>query len=382
MPAFHLSAEGLSICVAEDFFMYESIIIGGGLIGLLTARELAIAGKKVLLIEQGEVGRESSWAGGGIISPLYPWRYPGSITELARWGQHHYPDLADALRNESGIDPEYTRNGLLVIEPDDVQLAIDWASSSHQILHKIDQATIRDHEPALATEALEAAWMPDIAQIRNPRLVKAAFKAIRDRVECRQHTQVTGFIMRGNHIDGVTTSSDRFLSECVVVCAGAWAGKLLNDFLPRPDIKPVLGQMILFRAPPDTVSRIVLHRDRYVIPRRDGRVLVGSTVEYRGFDKTTTAVAKRTLQHYALDHFPVLSEAIIEHHWAGLRPGSPHGIPYIGPVPGIQGLYLNAGHFRNGVVLGPASARLMSDIVLGREPILPPTPYGLDASRD
>jgi glycine oxidase len=361
--------------------MHDCIIIGGGLIGMLTARELAIAGRQVLLLEQGEVGRESSWAGGGIISPLYPWRYPGSITELAGWGQRHYPDLADALHAESGIDPEHTRNGLLVIEPEDIKDAIDWARSSHQILHKIDQTTILECEPTLRTEALQAAWMPEIAQIRNPRLVKAAFKAIRERVEIRQHTQVSGFITGGDRIRGVTTSSGNHLSECVIVCAGAWAGTLLNDYLPRPDIQPVLGQMILFRASPDAIKRIVLHQDRYVIPRRDGRVLVGSTVEYRGFDKTTTEDAKRTLKHYALDHFPMLAEAEIEHHWAGLRPGSPHGIPYIGPVPGINGLYLNAGHFRNGVVLGPASARLMSDIVLGRTPILSPTPYALDADR-
>jgi glycine oxidase len=139
--------------------------------------------------------------------------------------------------------------------------------------------------------------------------------------------------------------------------------------------------MILFHAQPGAISRIVLHNDRYVIPRRDGRVLVGSTVEHRGFDKTITDQARASLKQYALDHFPLLEQADIEHHWAGLRPGSPQGIPYIGPVPGIDGLYLNAGHFRNGVVLAPASARLMSDIVLGRNPILPPAPYALDAER-
>jgi glycine oxidase len=115
---------------------------------------------------------------------------------------------------------------------------------------------------------------------------------------------------------------------------------------------------------------------------RDGRIVVGSTLEYRGFDKQTTEQAKQELEAFALAHFPSLQEARIEHHWAGLRPGSPNGIPYIGQVPGIDGLYLNAGHFRNGVVLGPASARLMADIVLQRPTILDPTPYAIDAKRE
>jgi glycine oxidase len=361
--------------------MHDCIIIGGGLIGMLTARELAIAGRQVLLIEQGRIGRESSWAGGGIISPLYPWRYPTSITALASWGQRHYPALAKALREESGIDPEYIRSGLLIIEPDDMPDALDWTTSAHQSLHKIDREAIRFCEPELRTKAHQAAWMPEVAQIRNPRLVKAAFKAIQDRVEIRQQIRVTGLLTHGGRIRGVATAAGELTSECIIVCAGAWAGELLRHVVPPPAIEPVLGQMILFRANPGAISHIVLHEDRYVIPRRDGRVLVGSTLEHRGFDKSTTTSARKALTSYALDHFPLLAACAIEHHWAGLRPGSPQGIPYIGSVPGIAGLFVNAGHFRNGVVLGPASARLMSDIVLDRAPILSPAPYALDTPR-
>ena len=361
--------------------MADYTIIGGGLIGMLTARELAIAGRSVTLIEQGEIGREASWAGGGIISPLYPWRYHASITALAAWGQRCYPDLAAALHRESGIDPEYSRSGLLILEPDDMPQALAWAGDAAQTLHKIDRNAIADCEPALTTAADSAIWMPEVAQIRNPRLVKSARQAIAGRVEIRESTEVTGFITRGGRLQAIETTAGTLSTATAIVCAGAWTGRLLRDVIPPPEIEPVLGQMILFRARPGAISRIVLHHDRYVIPRRDGRVLVGSTVEYRGFDKQTTQAARTSLLDYALAHFPLLAEADIEHHWAGLRPGSPQGIPYIGPVPGLEGLYLNAGHFRNGVVLGPASARLMSDVVLGREPILPPAPYGLTAER-
>ncbi|MCX8018513.1 MAG: FAD-dependent oxidoreductase, partial [Rhodocyclaceae bacterium] len=157
--------------------------------------------------------------------------------------------------------------------------------------------------------------------------------------------------------------------------------KLLEQLGNPPDIRPVRGQMLLFHAKLDQIRRIVLYRGRYVIPRRDGRVLFGSTLEQAGFDKQTTAEAKESLYQDAVALFPVLRRAPIEDHWSGLRPGSPSGIPYIGAYPGIDGLYFNAGHFRNGLTLGPASARLMADLVLGRPPLLDPAPYALDAPR-
>ncbi|MCU7844142.1 MAG: glycine oxidase ThiO [Candidatus Thiodiazotropha sp. (ex Monitilora ramsayi)] len=361
--------------------MHHCIVIGGGLIGMLTARELAAEGIRVTLLEQGRVGRESSWAGGGIISPLYPWRYDSSVTALAKWGQQHYPQLATSLRKEGKIDPEYTKSGLLILEPEDIEDAIDWGRQTKQSIVTLGKPGINDCEPALTTASSQAIWLPEVAQIRNPRLTKAAYQAIKNRVQIRENTTVSGFEVKAGRLQGIRVDSSVLPADQAVVCAGAWTGKLLKNFVTRPTIEPVLGQMILFRAQPGQISRIVLHEDRYVIPRRDGRVLVGSTLEHRGFDKSTTEQAKQTLQAYALARFHSLREAVVEHHWAGLRPGSPSGIPYIGQVPEVEGLYLNSGHFRNGVVLGPASARLISDIILGRSPILPPEPYALNSPR-
>ena len=146
-------------------------------------------------------------------------------------------------------------------------------------------------------------------------------------------------------------------------------------------MQPVRGQMLLFGAEPGIISRIVLDRGHYVIPRRDGNVLMGSTLEYTGFHKETTDEALAELSAIAVNRFPVLKDYPITRQWAGLRPGSPQGVPYIGPFPGIEGLYVNSGHFRNGVVLSPASARLLADLVLDRPPIVPPEPYGLMAHR-
>jgi glycine oxidase len=363
--------------------MPDFIIIGGGLIGMLTARELVNAGHRVTLLEQGATGRESSWAGGGIISPLHPWRYADSVTRLAAWGQQQYPSLAHSLQQESGIDPEYCRNGLLVLEPEEPDTALRWCNKHGQPGLPYDTQEIIACEPSLLDPPESALWMPEVAQVRNPRLAKACYGAIAHRVEIHQQTEVTRLLTAQGRITGIQAAGDRRISAPnVIVCAGAWSGKLLQTARPTPSIEPVLGQMILYRSSPDAIRRIVLHRDRYVIPRRDGRILVGSTLEYRGFQKQTTQAARDELSAYALEHFPILREAQIEHHWAGLRPGSPQGIPYIGPVPGVEGLYINAGHFRNGVVLGPASARLMADLVLGREPIVPPAPYAVTAARN
>ncbi len=361
--------------------MSDALIIGGGIIGLLTARELAGAGAKVSLIEMGEVGKESTWAGGGIISPLYPWRYADSVTVLASWSQHQYPGLCEALREESGIDAEYTRSGLLILDAGERDRVKAWAARHSHRLEILDPTGVARLEPELPPAPEGAVWMPEIAQVRNPRLGRAAHYAVRDRVEIHEHAEVLELTTAAGRITGARTRTAHFEAEKVIVCTGAWTGKLLAQLGEKPDIEPVRGQMIVFLSQPGQIRHIALQNDRYIIPRRDGRVLVGSTLEYAGFMKTTTAEAKEALYRSAVEMFPFLRHTPIENHWAGLRPGSPSGIPFIGAYPGIDGLFFNAGHFRNGVTLGPASARLAADLVLGRAPILPSEPYALDAKR-
>lgn len=362
--------------------MTDVLIIGGGVIGMLTALELRQAGASVTLVEKDDTARQSSWAGGGILSPLYPWRYDDAITRLARYSQETYPALTAFLHDETGIDPEYEKSGLLILEREALELGVDWARRWDMPAEEVDGAAVTVLEPELVTAAPQALWMPEIAQVRNPRLARALRRQIeRLGVKVRTHTPVTGIRFDGARALGANTPSGTVDADHVVVCTGAWTADLLGELDHKPDIEPVRGQMILFHASAGIIRHISLSQGHYAIPRRDGRVLFGSTLEHTGFDAGTTAEAREELYRLATALFPVLKRVPIERHWAGLRPGSPGGIPYIGRHPQAENLYINAGHFRNGVVLGPASARLLTDILLDREPWLDPAPYALTTPR-
>ncbi len=359
----------------------DILVIGGGVIGLMTARELASAGAKVTLVEMSDTGQQASWAGGGILSPLYPWRFAGAVTALAGWSQRAYPGLCAELFETTGIDPEYSISGLMILDPEEHADALAWAAAEQRPLEVLTRARMAEKEPELATDVRKALWLADIGQIRNPRLTKALRAAIAPKVNIREHEEVLELKAQDGQVRGARTKVGEIAAEHVVVCTGAWTAELLAQLGRKPDIRPVRGQMILFYARPGQIRHLTLFRERYVIPRRDGRVLIGSTLEEAGFDKHTTAEAKEELYRIATGLFPLLKRTPIEDHWAGLRPGSPSGIPYIGPYPGVAGLYVNAGHYRNGLVTGPASARLLADLLLGRDPILPPSRYTLDAPR-
>ena len=361
---------------------FDAAIIGGGIIGMLTARELHDAGLSVVLLERRHSGRESSWAGGGIISPLYPWRYHDAVTRLARWSQDHYPVLADGLARVTGIDPQWTCNGLLILAPDEEADALAWSRRRQEPLQIISDRDIRELEPALADPPRSGIWLPQVAQIRNPRLARALRQDLLQRGGIlREDLEARRILRHRDRISGIDTDQGRIDAGQVIVCAGAWSGALLADLGIELAVEPVMGQMILFRARPGLISRITLQQDRYAIPRRDGRVLFGSTLEWNAFHKQTTRAAREELATIARRMFPALEEYPIEHHWAGLRPGSPEGIPFITPVDEVRGLFVNTGHFRNGVVLGPASARLMADMVLQRPSIVSAAPYALKAAR-
>jgi len=353
-------------------------IVGCGISGLLTAYELLDKGHQVALYDMQACGQESSWAGGGILSPLYPWRYADAVTELARWSQERYEGVCEQLKRETGIDPEWTRSGLLMLDvgAEECEEAQRWAERFGYALNVVGPAEVAALQPELGLRPTSSVWMPEVAQVRNPRFLKAlkAF-VVQNGATLHEHVPVTELMLEDQHIVGIRCGDRPAESRQVVICSGAWSARILEPLGMDVPISPVKGQMLLYRAPKGLLQHMVMHDGFYLIPRRDGRILAGSTLEHVGFDKVTTESARELLHAKATGILPELEKCTIELHWAGLRPGTNEGIPYIGSMPGYEGLYINAGQYRNGVVTGLASARLAAEAVLGQEPSLDPHPY-------
>lgn len=330
--------------------IYDSVVIGGGLIGMMTARELCIAGQKVAILESKTVGSESSWAGGGILSPLYPWRETAELSDLTHWSQQFYPVLADELYEASGIDPEWERSGMKILSTEEQDKALDWAKNHKVLIELINNDDL---------------WLPDVAQVRNPLLISALKKHLEQTgVEIHEYTTVEKIRICDRQVKSVETTRGEYTSAVTVIANGAWGAELM----PELAVRPVRGQMICYQATPGFVSPIIMKKGIYIIPRRDGHILVGSTIEEVGFDKGITDEARKRLSESAEDILPGINQFPVVGHWSGLRPATRGNTPYISGHPGVEGLYLNIGHHRNGILHAPGSARLLADIILKREP--------------
>lgn len=374
--------------------MTDFLVIGAGVSGLLLTRELLSEGAKVRVLDKGMAGQEASWAGGGIVSPLYPWRYSEPVTALASYAQYAYPALAADLLAETGIDAQLSPSGLLMLDAWDHAEALTWAAEHQRSMQALESNAIYQREPLIAAGAQHALWMPDVANIRNPRLLKALRASVlaSPDADLIEHCEVLAIESAAGSVTGLEVSiqgvTTRLHADQYVVTAGAWSGKLLSatrENSPSKNpliIRPVKGEMLLYQTDEPLLTSIVLSKGRYLIPRADNLILAGSTLEHCGFDKAVSWQAKASLADSAVGILPALADVPVVGHWAGLRPGAPAGVPYIGRLPGFRNLSVNAGHYRNGLVLAPASARLMADILLGREPVVDYAPYDPARQRD
>ena len=294
------------------------------------------------------------------------------------WSQRVYPLLVEELLNHTGIDAEWVQSGLLILNTDMDARISAWTENFKCRNRTVSPAQVRQLEPQVVQAVSDSVLLPDVAQIRNPLLCTALARSIRMQgVDLREQTEVTGLSAQKGRIQGVQTNRGDFPAARVVIASGAWSSLVMQTAGLELAVEPVRGQMIMFETTPGLLRHITLHGDHYLIPRQNGLVLAGSTLEYTGYNKETTEEARHTLTEKALKLVPALSDFSVIKHWAGLRPGTATSVPYIGEHPRIQGLYVNTGHFRNGVVMAPASAQLLADCMLERASFTRFEPYTL-----
>jgi len=347
----------------------HSLVIGAGVSGLSVALALLKRGQRVTLLERGEVGAESSWAGGGIVSPLLPWDYTEPLSRLALRSMAAYADWIASIEAQSGTSAEFWRCGMQVHGVAEPDAALAWCQA-HGLTAQRESAQSNDR-----------LWLPDIAQVRNPRLVAALREAVtRLGGVIHTHCAAESITTQAGRMVAVHTSQGTFAADQFVVATGAWAGSALPNLPAMPNIRPIRGQMLLFKLEPGVLNTILYRNGLYLIPRRDGHILVGSTLEDAGFDKSTDATTRQRLHLAAAGLLPVLADAQPVQHWAGLRPGSPDNIPVIDRHPDFDNVFVNTGHYRYGVTLAPASAELLVALMDDKKPVLDPTPYSWQAA--
>ena len=339
MEALHSQGEGK-----------RCLVIGAGIIGLCCARALQQAGWSVVVIDAGHSEGGASGAAGGILCPLYPWHCHPAVQSLAQQGQTLYPELAAALQAETGLDPRWRKVGMLVLDESEQAAAEAWATQQNSVVERLSAAAAAALQPGLRPGP--ALWLPGVACIDVRRLLRGLARG----VTLYPGVRARGLQVEDGRVQAVYTDQGRLPCCVVLLATGA------RNLLPGQDcVRPVRGQMIAMR-PRQALQRVILSAGHYLVPR--GKlVLAGSTLEEVGFDQQVTPGAARLLRRAAVTMLPTLAACTIRAHWAGLRPATPDGLPLIGAVPNVTGLYMASGHYRNGIASAPATARQIAALL-------------------
>lgn len=363
------------------------LIVGGGVIGLSIAENLRRKGATCVLLDQGPFAQEASWAGAGYLDLRSAARVGGAFFDLCQRSYALFPEWAERLKKESGLDPEWVGSG-----------SLDLA------FHPEEERAVRSLENNLRTFGLEGEWLsgpqalkkepglpPDLrsafyfkktAQVRPPRLTRALLGVLqKSGTELRELEKVEDFLVKGRQVTGVRTSKGVVTCDQMILASGAWSGLLAAKLGIDLPVKPIRGQVVMVRAKPKDLSHILFWGVggslTYLVPRLDGHIYVGSTLEDAGFDKSTTSEGLGRLKEGASRVLPSLSQSLVEGSWAGLRPSSSDGWPYLGQVPGWEGLWVASGHFTHGLLLSAITGELMAQAVLGERPDLDLSPFAI-----
>lgn len=359
-------------------------IIGAGISGLMSALELVEQGCSVIIFDQQQAGKAASWAGGGILSPMYPWRYPHAMNQLAQYGKSLYLEWNEKLKPVSDIDFEIHETGLLIFDETDFETGLNYARQFQEPMQQceyLQQEQIEQLNPFIDAKFQHAIYFPQIANVRNPRLLQSITTYLKQhpQVEFVEYCPIEQFNMLNGKVQSIAAKNGKtYEADQFVITTGAWSQHWSEQLEMEIPVYPVQGQMVLFKTPANWLPTMCMNDVMYLIPRLDGHVVCGSSMADCGFDTTPTASTTQKILEACFEMVPELAQFPIEKQWAGLRPASPTGVPYIGKMPEIDNLWANFGHFRNGLCMGPASARLLRQLMLEQTPLVNPAAYSTE----
>lgn len=350
---------------------WDAIILGGGIIGVSLALELRKHGATVMIVERGEPGREASYAAAGMLAPCAP-HTPERLLDFAIASARLWPEFVHELEDESGEKADLRRDGSIVfLSPDEKICALP------QPAHLSDSELAR-LEPNLAFRGGPAVLLQEMSSDARA-LTGLALAAAKHRgVEIASGFAATEIEIADGRAVGVKTTRTHFRGSIVVNCCGAWSGQVRPHRFP---VRPVKGQMLSVAMPAGTpgapaaaagserlpLRHVVRSSEVYLVPRSDGRIVIGSTLEEAGFDKRVDADTVHRLHQAAANLVPEIGQMRILEFWAGLRPGTPDDLPILGATE-TPGYFVATGHFRNGILLAPMTARVMAQVVRGQAP--------------
>jgi glycine oxidase len=345
----------------------DVVLVGAGIIGCAIARRLASAGARVTVLERGDAGAEASSAAAGMLAPQAECDAPSPLVELGVASRALYPGVVAALREETGIDPAYLEGGIVSIARSDQEAAVlerrcTWQAAAGHRVEALTAAEVRKLAPMLDADVQAGLFFPDDHRIDNALLTEAYAQAcVRLGVTLRTGSPVAGVRIEGGRVVGVEAMGGLVRAGAVVNAAGAWAAEIAPGPIP---VRPVRGQMVMLRCPAPSWPHAIYSHAVYLVPRRDGILLAGSTYEEAGFDKRVTGGAVAGILARAAALVPALADATLLRTWAGLRPGTSDGLPILGADPETRGLYHATGHYRQGILLAPITAERMSTLIL------------------
>ncbi len=354
----------------------DVVIVGGGVIGLTIARALRQRGvRDVTLIERGRLGAEASWAAGGILGPQIEADQTDDFFQLACASRDLYPAFATALRAETGVDVELDTSGTLYLgfsQKDENELwrRFEWQKHAGLSVELLNAGEARALEPCISAKVCCALRFPNDIQVENRKLVEALATA-NEKLGVRLSTdcEVRALRIEQARVCAVETSRGVVSAPIVVLAAGAWTSfiNLPGASMPAIEIEPVRGQMLCFEARPQIARHVIYSSCGYLVPRRDGRVLAGSTAERAGFDKRVTDEGINQIKGMAFEIVPALARLPLLTSWAGFRPCAADDLPVLGPCAGIEGLFYATGHYRNGILLAPITGELIAKAIVNGE---------------